>query len=146
VDWTPEFSRRARGFATYAALRQLGRTGVEELVDRCCAVAAALIERIGALDGAEALCPPLINQGMVRFFDPRAGATDADHDRITDAVIVRIRETGEAFFTPTTWHGVRAMRVSVSNWQTTMDDVDPVVGCVANVLEGERAKLLAHGL
>jgi glutamate/tyrosine decarboxylase-like PLP-dependent enzyme len=146
VDWTPEFSRRARGFATYAALRQLGRSGVEELVDRCCGVAAALIEHIGALDGAEALCPPLINQGMVRFFDPRAAATDADHDRLTDAVIVAIRETGEAFFTPTTWHGLRAMRISVSNWQTTMDDVDPVVGCVAKVLEAERAKLLAGGL
>jgi glutamate/tyrosine decarboxylase-like PLP-dependent enzyme len=146
VDWTPEFSRRARGFATYAALRQLGRSGVEELVDRCCAVARELIDRMGALDGAKALCPPLINQGMVRFFDPRAEATDADHDRMTDAVIAAVRATGEAFFTPTTWNGVRAMRVSVSNWQTTMDDVDPVVACVGNVLQAERVNLLAGRL
>jgi aromatic-L-amino-acid decarboxylase len=78
---------------------------------------------------------------MVRFFDPRPNATDADHDRVTDSVIVASRVTGEAFFTPTTWHGVRAMRISVSNWQTSMEDVDPVVACVARVLESERAKL-----
>jgi hypothetical protein len=80
-----------------------------------------------------------INQGMVRFFDPRPDAADADHDRLTDAVIVGVRETGEAFFTPTTWHGVRAMRVSVSNWQTSMEDVGPVVACVAGVLDAKRA-------
>lgn len=140
VDWTPEFSRRGRGFATYAALRQLGRDGVAELVNRCCAITKELVERIGSLEGAEALCEPLINQGMVRFFDPRPNATEADHDRITDEVIVGIRATGEAFFTPTSWHGMRAMRVSVSNWQTSMDDVAPVVACVAGVL-GERRAL-----
>ncbi len=140
VDWTPEFSRRGRGFATYAALRQLGRDGVAELIDRCCAIARELIKHIGALPGAQALCEPLINQGMVRFFDPRSEATDADHDLITDAVIVGVRATGEAFFTPTTWHGVRAMRISVSNWQTTMEDVEPVAACVARVLETERAR------
>ena len=140
MDWTPEFSRRGRGFATYAALRQLGREGVAELVDRCCAITKELVERIGALPGAKALCEPLINQGMVSFFDPRPEATEADHARLTDAVIVGVRETGEAFFTPTTWHGVRAMRVSVSNWQTSMEDVAPVVACVARVLEAERAR------
>ncbi len=141
VDWTPEFSRRGRGFATYAALRQLGREGVAELVDRCCAIAKELVERIGALPGAKALCEPLINQGMVRFFDPRPAATEADHDRVTDAVIVGVRTTGEAFFTPTSWHGVRAMRVSVSNWQTSMEDVAPVVACVERVLDAECARL-----
>lgn len=141
VDWTPEFSRRGRGFATYAALRQLGRNGVAELIDRCCAIAQALLERIGALPGAKALCPPLINQGMVRFFDSRHDATDADHDRLTDAVIVAVRATGEAFFTPTTWHGVRAMRISVSNWQTSTEDIEPVVACVSRVLESERKRL-----
>jgi len=137
VDWTPEFSRRGRGFATYAALRQLGREGVAELVDRCCAIAQELVERIGALPGAKALAGQM-NQGMVRFFDPRPGATDADHDRITDEVIVGIRATGEAFFTPTSWHGMRAMRVSVSNWQTSIGDVAPVVACVAGVLDEKR--------
>src|SRR6201996_5726977 len=105
VDWTPEFSRRARGFATYAALRQLGREGIAELVDRCCAIARELVQRIGALEGAKELAGQ-INQGMVCFFDPRPGASQADHDRLTDAVIVAVRATGEAFFTPTTWRGV----------------------------------------
>jgi aromatic-L-amino-acid decarboxylase len=96
---------------------------------------------MGALPGAKTLCEPLINQGMVRFFDTRSGATDADHDRLTDAVVTGVRVTGEAFFTGTTWHGVRAMRVSVSNWQTSMEDVAPVVDCVRRVLEAERARL-----
>jgi len=139
VDWTPEFSRRARGFATYAALRQLGREGVAEMIDRCCAIAKQLVERIGALPGATALCEPLINQGMARFFDPRPDATEADHDHFTDEVIVAIRATGEAFFTPTSWHGMRAMRISVSNWQTGTGDVEPVVACVARVLQAKRA-------
>lgn len=141
VDWTPEFSRRARGFATYAALRQLGCNGVAEMIDRCCTIAAELLRRIGDLPGAKALCPPLINQGMVRFLHPRPEATDADHDRLTDAVTVAIRASGKAFFTPTTWHGIRAMRISVSNWQTSMSDIEPVVNCVAAVLQSERSKL-----
>jgi glutamate/tyrosine decarboxylase-like PLP-dependent enzyme len=140
VDWTPEFSRRARGFATYAALRQLGREGVAELVERCCEMARALVERIAALPGAMALCEPLINQGMVRFHDPTPGATEADHDRLTDDIMADIRVTGEAFFTGTTWHGMRAMRVSVSNWQTSLEDVDRTVECVARVLETAHVK------
>src|SRR5579875_1723421 len=111
------------------------------MVDRCCDVAAELILRMDALDGAQALCPPLINQGMVRFFDPRPQATDADHDRMTDAVIAGVRATGEAYFTPTTWQGKRAMRISVSNWQTSMADVEPVVDCVARVFAAEAAKV-----
>jgi hypothetical protein len=78
---------------------------------------------------------------MVRFFDPRPNASEADHDRLTDAVVVGIRASGEAFFTPTTWHGMRAMRISVSNWQTSLEDVAPVVTCVASVLEAERARV-----
>jgi len=135
VDWTPEFSRRARGFATYAALRQLGRDGIAELIDRCCAITKALVERIAQLPGALALCDPLINQGMVRFLDPAPNATQVDHDKFTDNIMVAIRATGEAYFTGTNWHGMRAMRISVSNWQTSLADVDPVVNCIARVLE-----------
>jgi glutamate/tyrosine decarboxylase-like PLP-dependent enzyme len=138
VDWTPEFSRRARGFATYAALRQLGREGVAEMIERCCAIAHALVERIGALPGAQPLCEPIINQGMVRFFDPAPNATEADHDRFTDSIMAAIRATGEAFFTGTTWRGVRAMRISVSNWQTSFEDVDRTVACVERVLAAAR--------
>jgi glutamate/tyrosine decarboxylase-like PLP-dependent enzyme len=132
MDWNPEWSRRARGFATYAALRQLGRTGVAELIDRCCEHAHALVTRIGSLPGAQVLWEPQINQGLVRFLDPNA--TEQDHDARTNAIIAAIIASGEAFFTGTTWRGRRAMRVSVCNWQTSAEDVDQVVQSVANIL------------
>jgi glutamate/tyrosine decarboxylase-like PLP-dependent enzyme len=124
MDWTPEWSRRARGFSTYAALRQLGRSGVAELVERCCRHAHSLVTRIGSLRGAEMLWEPVINQGLVSFGD----------DQRTDEVIAAIVATGEAFFGGTTWRGRRAMRVSVCNWQTSEQDVDRAVKAVEAVL------------
>ncbi|WP_316239001.1 pyridoxal phosphate-dependent decarboxylase family protein [Bradyrhizobium sp. SZCCHNR1015] len=134
IDWNPEWSRRGRAVPTYAALRQLGRNGVADLVDRSCEYARALVRRIGALPGAAVVWEPTINQGLVRFLDQRAGATDADHDRRTDDVIARICATGEAFFGGTTWRGQRCMRVSVCNWQTDTADVDRVVAAAGRVL------------
>lgn len=134
MDWNPEWSRRARAFPAYAALRQLGRDGVAELVERCCRHAAAIVDGIGELKGAEALGRPTINQGLVRFPDQRPGATEEDHDRRTDEVIAEILKTGEAFFGGTTWRGRRAMRVSVCNWQTSDSDVERVIKAVASVL------------
>jgi glutamate/tyrosine decarboxylase-like PLP-dependent enzyme len=135
MDWNPEWSRRARGFPAYAALRQLGREGIADLIDRCCRHAAALTAGIGELPGAEVLWKPEINQGLVRFLDNRSGATEADHDRRTDEVIAEILQSGEAFFGGTTWRGRRAMRISVCNWQTSEEDVARVVNAVAKVLE-----------
>ncbi|HEU4509416.1 MAG TPA: pyridoxal-dependent decarboxylase [Pyrinomonadaceae bacterium] len=136
MDWNPDWSRRSRGFATYAALRQLGRSGVARIVEDCCEHARSLTLRIGELPGAEMLREPLINQGLVRFLDPRPGATDADHDQRTEVVIAAILNTGEAFFGGTTWRGRRAMRISVCNWQTSAEDVDRVLNAVAGVLNG----------
>jgi glutamate/tyrosine decarboxylase-like PLP-dependent enzyme len=146
VDWNPEWSRRARGFPTYAALRQLGRDGVAELVERCCRHAHSLTTRIGALPGAEVLWEPTINQGLVRFLDPETDSSfsggllpaEEAHDRRTDEVIAAILKTGEAFFGGTTWRGRRAMRISVTNWRTTDADVDRVVKAVASVLGARR--------
>jgi len=135
MDWTPEWSRRARAFPTYAALRQLGRRGVSELVERCCLHARALVNRIGKLPGAEVLWEPVINQGLVRFLDQTPGAGDEDHSQITDRVIAAIVGDGQALFSGTTWHGRRAMRVSVSNWQTSEEDVNRTVESVARVLQ-----------
>lgn len=135
MDWNPEWSRRARGFATYAALRQLGRTGIAALIEGCCKHAHSLVTLIGSLAGAEMLWKPVINQGLVRFLDARPGARDEDHDRRTDEVIAAIASTGEAFFSGTTWHGKRAMRVSVCNWQTNDEDVRRTVEVVARVLQ-----------
>jgi len=134
MDWTPEWSRRARAFPTYAALRQLGRKGLSDLVERCSRHAHSLVTRMGRLPGAEMLWEPVINQGLVRFLDPKPGATDRDHDRRTDEVIEAICATGEAVFGGTTWRGRRAMRVSVCNWQTSDQDVERVIDAVAGVL------------
>ena len=140
IEWNPEWSRRARGFATYAALRQLGRQGVADLIERTCDHAHALVTRIGALDGAEVAWEPQINQGMVRFIDPREGASAADSDAFTDRIMAEILASGEAFFTGTTWRGRRAMRVSVCNWQTSAKDVDRVVASVDRTLRAARGK------
>jgi glutamate/tyrosine decarboxylase-like PLP-dependent enzyme len=134
MDWNPEWSRRARGFATYAALRQLGRNGVAEIVENCCEHAHSLVMKIGKLPSAEVVWEPTINQGLVRFLDAKRGATREDHDRRTDEVIAAIVASGEAFFGGTTWRGRRAMRVSVSCWRTASDDVRRTVSAVEKVL------------
>jgi glutamate/tyrosine decarboxylase-like PLP-dependent enzyme len=135
MDWNPEWSRRARGFSTYAALRQLGRKGVAGLVEQCCEHARSLVLGIGRLPGAEVVWEPTINQGLVRFPDAKAGAGEEDHDRRTDEVIARILAEGEAYFGGTTWHGRRAMRVSVCNWRTSAEDVERAVEAVRRALD-----------
>ena len=134
VDWNPELSRRARGFALYAALRELGRDGVARIVERCSAHCHAIVTGIGALSGAELLWEPQLNQGLVRFLDPRPGATESEHDARTEATIAAINATGEAFFGGVTWNGQRAMRVSVVNWRTNDHDVARTIEAVRRVL------------
>lgn len=134
VEWNPEWSRRSRCFPAYAALRQLGRDGLADLIERCCSHAKAIVLGIGELAGAEVVWEPVINQGLVRFLDRRPDATEADHDRRTDEVIAAIQESGEAFFGGTTWRGRRAMRVSVCNWRTSDADVARVIKAVKKIL------------
>ena len=134
LDWTPEWSRRARGLAIYAALRELGRDGVADLIDRCCAHAKAIAAGIGALPGAELLAMPTLNQGLVRFPDPMSKDESA-HAARTDAVIEAVNATGECLFSGATWRGKRAMRISVVNWRTGEDDVRRTIRAVAGVLE-----------
>ncbi|HEY7855206.1 MAG TPA: pyridoxal-dependent decarboxylase, partial [Terriglobales bacterium] len=136
IDWNPEWSRRARGFVVYAALRELGRRGLEELVDRCCAHCRTLVTALGQLPGAMALAEVGLNQGLVRFLDGRPNASEADHDARTDAVMARINASGEAFFSGTTWRGRRAVRVSVVNWRTSAADIERTIAAVRSALEG----------
>jgi aromatic-L-amino-acid decarboxylase len=138
MDWNPEWSRRARGFPTYAALRCLGRRGVAELFETYCEHTRTLAKGLGGLPGAELLYEPIINQALVRFHDLREGAGEAEHDLRTDAVIPEINATGEAFFTGTTWRGRRVMRISVCNWRTDADDVQKALNSASRVV-------LAHG-
>jgi glutamate/tyrosine decarboxylase-like PLP-dependent enzyme len=124
ADWTPEFSRRARATPVYAALRALGRSGVEELVDRCCDCAARFARRLGEAPGVEILEPVVLNQVLVRFGD----------DAVTDAVLRAVQEEGTCWMSGTTWRGRRAMRISVSNWATTAGEVDRSVEAIRAVL------------
>ena len=120
MSWVPEFSRRARGFAVYAALRTLGRSGVRQLIERCCALARRMAEQLAAAPGVEILNEVVLNQVLVRF-TPRDGG---DADAFTREVIRRVQEDGTIWLSGTTWHGKGAMRISVSNWSTTEADAD----------------------
>ena len=113
-DYVPEFSRRARGFTVWAALRSLGRQGIADLVDRCCALARRFAEILRQEPGVEILNDVVLNQVLVRFTS----------DEQTREVIARVQEDGTCWLGGTTWHGQAAMRISVSNWSTTEEDVD----------------------
>jgi glutamate/tyrosine decarboxylase-like PLP-dependent enzyme len=119
--WVPEYSRRARGFATYAALRSLGQDGVREMVERCCRLAQRMADGLRAAgSGVEVLNDVVLDQILVRFW-----ARDAeDADATTRAVIGRVQADGTCWLAGTTWHGMAAMRISIVNWSTTEDDVD----------------------
>ncbi len=135
IDWNPEFSRRARGFAVYAAIRELGREGIAALVERTCSHARDLVSGIGRLQRTDVLVIPAFNQGLVRFRSGRAGATETDDDAYTDSVIQRVNAGGEAFFGGVTWNGRRVMRISVCNWRTSVDDIARTVCAVKSVLD-----------
>ena len=109
------------------------------MVNRCCDHCKGIVTGIGGLEGAEALWVSELNQGLVRFRDPRPGASAEDHDQFTDLVIAGINATGEAFFSGTTWRGRRAMRVSVVNWRTNEQDVERAIAAAKKVLVSLRA-------
>lgn len=134
IDWNPEWSRRARGIPVYAALRELGKDGVADLVDRTSRYCHTIVTEIDKIPGAKMMWEPQLNQGLLRFLDLRPGATEADHDRRTDAVIAEVNASGEAFFSGTIWNGLKAMRVSVVNWRTNDEDVNRTIRAVENVV------------
>jgi glutamate/tyrosine decarboxylase-like PLP-dependent enzyme len=120
-EWVLDSSRRARGFILYAALRSLGRSGVRALVERCCALARRMADRLRESDGVEILNDVMLNQVLVRF--------DSSDDR-TRAVIAAVQDDGTAWMGGTTWQGKAAMRISVSNWSTTEADADRTVDAI----------------
>jgi glutamate/tyrosine decarboxylase-like PLP-dependent enzyme len=120
VNFAPEFSRRARGIPTYAALRTLGQKGVADLVERCCALARRMAERLGAAPGVLILNEVVLNQVLVRF--EAAGGGDADAR--TRDVIARVQADGTCWLGGSTWRGLAVMRVSVSGWNTTEADIE----------------------
>jgi glutamate/tyrosine decarboxylase-like PLP-dependent enzyme len=120
-DWVPESSRRARGFAVWAALRGLGRSGVEDLVDRCCDHARTFASLLGAEPGVEILNEVVLNQLLVRF---------GDDDETTRAVVGRVQADGTCWLGATDWQGRAAMRISVSSFRTTAEDVERSVAAI----------------
>ncbi len=117
MDWTPEFSRRARGFAVYAGLRSLGRSGVADLVERSCTRARQFASAIARLPRCEVLNDVVLNQVLFRFED----------DATTEAMLESVQASGETWMSGTTWDGRAAIRLSVSNWRTTEADIDRAV-------------------
>ena len=113
IDWNPEHSRRARGFTVYAAIRSLGRAGIAELVERCCRHARRFAAGLEDL-GAEVLNDVELNQVLFRF----------GSDSETNEILREVQESGEAWMSGTTWDGRAAIRISVSNWQTSDEDVE----------------------
>ncbi len=113
LDKVPEFSRRARAFPVWAALRSLGRSGVAEMVERMCTNAWALADGIAQLPDAEILNDVVYTQVCVSF----------GSDARTRKVVDRLLEEGTVWMSGSTWHGRAIMRISVSNWSTSENDV-----------------------
>jgi glutamate/tyrosine decarboxylase-like PLP-dependent enzyme len=115
AEWVPEFSRRARGFPAYAAIRTLGRNGVAELVERCCACARLMADELAEDEHAQVLNEVALNQVLVRF---TAGGRNT-----TDEVMAAVQQEGTCWMSGTSWEGEPAMRISVCNWRTTEEDI-----------------------
>jgi glutamate/tyrosine decarboxylase-like PLP-dependent enzyme len=122
MHYTPELSRRARGVEVWAALRSMGRKGVAELVERCCGHARRFAARLQAA-GFEVLNDVELNQVLVSFGD----------DVTTRDVIERIQAEGTCWCSGTQWQGRTAMRISVSSWATTAQDVEMSVDAICRV-------------
>ena len=136
-NWAPESSRRARGFAVLAALRSLGRSGLVDLVERDCAHARRFAERLAAGPRVSILNEVVLNQVLVRFEGSPADTDGSAGDARTRAVIATVQRDGTCWLSGTTWAGRAAMRVSVSGWQTTAEDIErsaaAILRCLATV-------------
>jgi glutamate/tyrosine decarboxylase-like PLP-dependent enzyme len=125
MDWTPEHSRRARAVPVYAALRQLGRSGVAELVERSCARARQFAAGFAELPGCQVLNDVVLNQVLFRFAD----------DDATGRALASVQASGEAWMSGTEWDGRRAIRLSVSSWRTTEADIERTVAAFRRATE-----------
>jgi glutamate/tyrosine decarboxylase-like PLP-dependent enzyme len=126
----PEFSRRARGFTVWAALRSLGRHGVAEMVERFCAHARRFAAGLSEMNDVRVVNDVVFTQVCVSF----------GPDEVTREVAARLLEDGTAWMTPSTWHGQAVLRISVSNWRTTAEDVDRTLDAVRRILAQVRAR------
>src|SRR5580692_9581781 len=121
-QYTPDFSRRARGVEVWAALRQLGRKGLADLIERTCRHAARFADGLIAA-GYPVLNDVVLNQVLVSFGDAQR----------TRDVIRRIQDEGTCWCGGTVWQGHTAMRISVSSWATTAEDVERSLAAILSV-------------
>jgi len=124
-QYTPDFSRRARGIEVWAALRQLGRAGLADLIERTCRFAERFAQGL-AQSGHRILNEVVLNQVLVSF-----GSAER-----TRAVIARVQSDGTCWCGGTLWQGHTAMRISVSSWATTEADVDRSLAAILRAAEG----------
>src|SRR6185503_13141989 len=116
-DFVAESSRRARGFPTWAAIRSLGRSGIADLVDRTCALARRFADGLALIPGVQVVNDVVLNQVLVRVGD----------EQVTNIMERWLHNDGTLWLGATTWRGERLLRISVSNWSTTEEDVDRCV-------------------
>jgi len=134
--FTPDESRRARALPIHAALRVLGRNGVAALVDRCCALAVRMATRLAGHECVRVLNEVVLNQVLVQFRPP--GGDDEAAAALTERVIARVQDEGTCWVGGTKWHGQPGMRVSISNWSTTEDDIDRSAASILDALHAVR--------
>jgi glutamate/tyrosine decarboxylase-like PLP-dependent enzyme len=147
-NWVAESSRRARGFAIYAALRSLGRDGLAAMIERGCALARRMADGLRGDPGVAILNDVVLNQVLVRFAPPSGAdptAPDPDVDAFTREVIAAVQADGTCWLGGTTWHGMAAMRISVSNWSTTEADADLSVAAIRRCRDDVAASWRAAG-
>ncbi len=129
-QWVPESSRRARGFALYGAIRSLGREGVREIVERNCRQARLMASLLAEDPNVEILNEVILNQILVRFL-PFEG-NDAGY--FTRQVTSLVQEEGTCWAGGSRWNDMDAMRISVSNWATTDEDIRISAQAIRRVL------------
>jgi glutamate/tyrosine decarboxylase-like PLP-dependent enzyme len=127
--YVPELSRRARGIEIWAALRSLGRKGLEELINRNCEFAVVFAEKLRGA-GFHILNDVVLNQVLVSFGNPG----------LTTGIIKRVQEDGTCWCGGTTWQNQTAMRISISSWKTSRDDIDKSADAIIKIAK----EFIAH--
>lgn len=135
ADYVPELSRRGRGFATWAVIKSLGREGIAAMVERHCAQARRMAERLGAEPDVEIMNDVVLNQVAVRFGTDLLGA---QADALTDRTIARVQREGECFVGGANWRGRQIVRVSVISENTTDADIDRSAAAILSAWRAER--------
>ncbi|MBI1279775.1 MAG: aminotransferase class V-fold PLP-dependent enzyme [Anaerolineaceae bacterium] len=128
-QFTPELSRRARGVEVWAALRSMGRSGMADLIERNCQYATIFAEGLKGA-GYTILNDVVLNQVVVTFGDAETNKR----------VITGIQQDGTSWCGPTHWRGQSAMRISVSSWATTADDVENSLSAMIEVASREAVR------